>query len=87
MNSKYDLKLHRKAVKSLEKIVSTDLKLARQIKEALLLLEKDPFQGKKLTGDWKDFYKYRVRDYRIIYQIIDDKLVVFVLEIVQLQCL
>lgn len=37
--------------------------------------------GKKLTGDLADFWRYRVGNYRIIVEILDDQLVVVAINI------
>ncbi len=45
------------------------------------ILVKDPHQGKPLKGSYKGLYRYRIGDYRIIYSVEDDRLIVFVLRI------
>ncbi len=44
-------------------------------------LASDPYQGKALKGPYRGLYRFRVGDYRIIYSIEKDRLVVFVLRI------
>ncbi len=41
----------------------------------------DPYQGKPLAGSYKGLYRFRIGDYRIIYSIEDDKLIIVVLRI------
>lgn len=42
----------------------------------------DPFQhGKELKGNLKGQWRYRVGDYRILTEVIDDKLIILVLTI------
>lgn len=36
---------------------------------------------KKLQGEWKGFYRLRLRDYRIIYEKINDQLVIHIIRI------
>lgn len=36
---------------------------------------------KKLQGDWKGFYRLRLRDYRVIYEKINDQLVIHIIRI------
>jgi len=47
----------------------------------LIELAKNPYLGKKLEGELRDFYSLRVWPYRIIYQIIKNELIVFVVQI------
>lgn len=67
--------------------VAKDLKkLPREIQKKALeivevVLSKDPRIGKPLKGPYKGLWKYRVGDYRIIYSIESDRLVIFVLRI------
>ena len=61
-------------------------KLPGEIKEKALgvvetLLAKDPFVGKPLKGPYKGLWKYRIGDYRVVYAIESDRLVIFVLRI------
>ena len=41
------------------------------------------WKGKALKGDLKDYWRYRVGDYRIIADIKDDKVVILVIDIVK----
>lgn len=67
--------------------VAKDLKsLPKEIKrKALNIVEKalasDPRVGKPLAGPYKGLWKYRIGDYRMIYSIEDQRLVIFVLRI------
>jgi mRNA interferase RelE/StbE len=45
------------------------------------ILAKDPHQGKSLKGSLEGLYRYRIGDYRVIYTIEKNRLVVFVLRI------
>lgn len=42
-------------------------KMQRRIRRARDLLSENPFAGKKLTGDLKGYFSYRVGSYRILY--------------------
>jgi mRNA interferase RelE/StbE len=44
-------------------------------------LERDPFQGKPLTGELKGRYSYRVGSYRIVYLIRRHELLVLVIDV------
>jgi mRNA interferase RelE/StbE len=58
-----------------------DAKLAKRLGEAINALRLDPRPPgcKKLSG--RDGWRIRVGDYRIIYRIVDDKLVIVVVDI------
>ena len=57
----------------------------RVVQRAFTLIEeviaKDPFSGKKLKGKYSGLLSYRFSDYRIIYEIRQEKLLVVVLRI------
>lgn len=40
-----------------------------KINKKLFALEEDPYSGKKLSGEFKDFWTIRAWPYRIIYEI------------------
>ncbi len=67
--------------------VSKDLKQIdkywqKKILEAIKTkLINDPYIGKKLVGDLSSFYRYRVSDYRIIYEIIENEIVLIIIKI------
>lgn len=69
------------------KSVVKDLRpLPKPVRERALnvvetVLANDPYQGKPLTGPNRGLYRFRVGDYRIIYSIEKEKLVVLVLRI------
>jgi len=47
-------------------------------------LKNNPYYGpniKKLKGNYKDIYRYRIREYRIFYEIEPLKKIVFILDI------
>ncbi len=61
-------------------------RLPKEVKiRALEIVEKilaaDPFLGKPLKGPYQGLWKYRIGDYRIIYSIEKDRLVILVLRI------
>ncbi|HPW87693.1 MAG TPA: type II toxin-antitoxin system RelE/ParE family toxin [Kaistella chaponensis] len=76
----YKIEFTRKALKNLSKISS---KYQVLIIDKLELLSKNPFEAqnvKNLKGE-NDFYRLRVADYRIIFQIINKELVILVIDI------
>ncbi|HIC44408.1 MAG TPA: type II toxin-antitoxin system RelE/ParE family toxin [Sulfurimonas sp.] len=48
------------------------------IKEKLV---EDPYVGKKLVGDLSAFYRLRVGEYRVIYEIVEDEILITVIKI------
>ena len=45
------------------------------------VIAKDPFSGKKLKGKYSGLFCYRFSDYRIIYEVRSQKLIVVILRI------
>lgn len=74
----YTVSFKNKAIKSLEKIPKP---YYANIKQAIYGLQEDPRPSgcKKLKG--RDAYRIRVADYRVIYEIEDDVLVVQVIDV------
>ncbi len=75
----YKIEITATAEKSLNKIPRRDLK---KVVEAIQVLAISPFPSgcRKLKGE-EDVYRVRQGNYRIIYEVIDTKLVVLVLKI------
>lgn len=60
--------------------------LPKNIKEKmsdvlLSVLAEDPFAGKALRAELKGLYSYRVGDYRIIYSVIREKLIIQIVKV------
>lgn len=74
----YKLSILRRAQKQLAKIPANDYK---KVKKAILDLTQDPRPpgSKKLKG--RDGWRIRQGDFRVIYEIQDDQLIVIVLDI------
>ncbi|CAG0944956.1 Toxin RelE [Anaerolineae bacterium] len=77
----YELILSPDAEKALSKLQRSDRKLFKQIASAIDQLAGDPFLGKPLVENLKGFHSYRVRDYRILYEIENKFLRVLILQI------
>jgi mRNA interferase RelE/StbE len=48
------------------------------------VLRANPYFGnniKKLKGELKEVYRFRIGDYRLFYKIVEDKVIIFVLDI------
>lgn len=75
----YRIEIRRSAAKELKKIPKTDLN--RIIKRIDSLAEQLPNpEETKLKGD-NPFHRIRVGDYRIVYEILDDVLVILIVKI------
>ncbi|MCK5612221.1 type II toxin-antitoxin system RelE/ParE family toxin [Candidatus Pacearchaeota archaeon] len=74
----YEITLKSKAEKFLSKL---DNSIAKQIIQKIKQLSANPRIGKPLIGNMTGLWRLRVDKYRIIYQIIENKLIVLVLDI------
>jgi len=75
----YKLFIDDKVVKDLRKIDKTwQTEIIANIKTKLV---KDPYLGKKLVGDLSPYYRYRVGDYRVLYEIVESKVLIIVVKI------
>ena len=48
------------------------------------ILRNNPFFGtniKKLKGEYKDLYRFRIGDYRVLYKIEDNEKIIFIVDI------
>ena len=69
----------RKQLKKMDKRIS--YMLAQRLKSMLDGIENPRSIGKALTGQYKGLWRYRVGNYRIICNIIDNELVILAIEI------
>jgi mRNA interferase RelE/StbE len=76
----YTVKISRPAEKFLRGL--TDKKLYERLREAINALEENPRPANsvKLQGN-EELYRVRVGDYRIVYQIQDQQLVVLIVQV------
>ena len=75
----YKLLIDDKVVKDLRKIDHTwRAKILIAIKTKLI---KNPYLGKKLVGDLSPYYRLRVGDYRVLYEIIENEVMVIVVKV------
>jgi len=79
---KYQVVLRKKARKSLKKI---DRRYKERILVALVELGRDPYLGKPLNGELEGKFSLRVWPYRIIYEVYEKKLVVYIISITHRQ--
>ncbi|MEO1954125.1 MAG: type II toxin-antitoxin system RelE/ParE family toxin [Campylobacterales bacterium] len=79
MPSIYKIVLDKKVIKDLKNIDKTWQKKIIQTIETTLTTQ--PYSGKKLVGNLSDYFRIRVGDYRIIYEIFDDIVTVEIIKI------
>lgn len=72
----YDIAIEEK----LRKIPKTIRKRIREAIESRLMTAPLDY-GKPLLKEWKGYRRLRVGDYRIIYRVIEEKIMVFIIEI------
>lgn len=80
MPTKYTIKFNRRYLKDLEKI---PFKNREQIRKDILSLADDPRPDncKKLKGCEEDTYRIRCGNYRVVYSIRDDILLVLIVKV------
>jgi len=77
----YKIEFSQLAAKELQKVYTIDQKLYFRLIAAIESLTHSPFLGKKLKGKLSGDYSLRVGDYRIIYTIQKDKLIVYIIDL------
>lgn len=75
---RYQIRIKPKARKQLDRIPEYD---RVRVLASLAVISNNPYIGKKLKGDFKGLYSYRVWPYRILYKIIQRKLLIVVIRI------
>ena len=79
MPSIYKIVFDKKVIKDLKKIDKTWQKKIIQTIETTLTTQ--PYSGKKLVGNLSDYFRIRVGNYRIIYEIFDEVVTVEIIKI------
>ena len=75
----YTLFIDDKVIKDLKKIdKSCQKRILKAIKTRLV---EDPYIGKKLVGDLSPYYRYSVGDYRVVYEIHEEEVLITVIKI------
>lgn len=77
----YSIEFSNTSFKELEKIYKIDTKLYSRFITAIEGLKTDPYQGKLLKGSLKGDYSLRIGDYRVIYTIYKNKLIVCIIDL------
>jgi mRNA interferase RelE/StbE len=75
----YSVLYHRNIKKDLKKLDKKILDLFFKVIKGKIL--KDPYLGTKLKGRYKDLWKYRIGDFRIIYSIMNKEVRIHILRI------
>jgi len=58
-----------------------DAKTKSQIRKAVDRIALDPFEGKELKAELRGMYSYRSGDYRIVYSVEKERIVVMILTV------
>jgi len=74
----YKLILSRRVEKFLANLQKVDLRLFNQFIRALNEISENPCCAKALVGNLKGYYSYRVREYRILFEIEKKRLFIYV---------
>lgn len=75
----YRIEIENRCLRELKKLDKTVVKRAFEFIQRVIV--KDPYKGKQLKGKYKGLYGYRISDYRIVYEIMGEKLTIVVLRI------
>ena len=79
---KYSVVLSKKAEKKIDNLdAPVRDKIKKWIEKNLEGCENPRRRGKPLEGEFSGFWRYRVGDYRIIADIQDDKIIIFVINV------
>jgi mRNA interferase RelE/StbE len=79
---KWRIDFEKAALKSLSKLDKpTQNRILKFLKVDVLSLDNPRQLGKALTGQFKGMWRYRVGDYRILCEIVDNELVIVAVEI------
>ncbi|OGW81961.1 MAG: hypothetical protein A3G33_04230 [Omnitrophica bacterium RIFCSPLOWO2_12_FULL_44_17] len=76
---KYQVYLTRTAQKDYDRI--RDEKLRRGVNRVIEKIQEDPYQFKRLTGPLSYLHSAKTFSFRVLYQIHDKKLIIFVISI------
>ena len=74
----FQLRVEQSALKSLNRIPERD---RQRIIVSLAGIKKDPFGGKVLDGELKGVRSWRVGEYRVLYRILKQELLIIVIRI------
>ena len=75
----YQIEIENRCLKELKRLDKKILKKAFHIIDTVIAL--NPFIGKQLTGKYSGLFSHRFSNYRIIYEIMKNKVTVLILRI------
>ena len=77
----YHLEISPQALTFLERLRKTHRPISDRLVAAIDHLRSDPFKGKKLLGELFDLRSLRVGEYRVLYAILQEKILIRVVKI------
>ena len=77
----YRIEFSHLAAKELEKIYNIDRKLYSRFIIVIESLKTKPYQGKRLKGKLAGDYSLRMGNYRIIYIVKEDRLIIYIIDL------
>ena len=78
----WQIKFEPKALKELKKLDQpTQKRILNYIQKQISSAQNPRISGKALTGNKQGLWRYRVGDYRIVCQIIDEELIIVVIKV------
>lgn len=78
----YRLQLTKEAEKNISRLPKSEVK---KIFKKLHILKINPYLGKKLNGELENYYSLRAWPYRILYQINNNELIIYIYRIAHRQ--
>ena len=81
MTVRYTVVLSRLAQERFDRFIHADRALGERITKVIDRLALHPDLGEFLKREWKGYRKYRTGNYRIIYRIEHDKLIIYIITI------
>ena len=81
MMSRYTIILSKLAQEKFDHFIHSDRKRGEQIAKAIDRLALHPTLGEFLKGKWEGYRKYRTGNYRIIYRVEHDQVIIYIITI------
>ena len=81
MTSRYTVVLSKLAQEKFDTFIRADRKLGQQLAKAIDRIALNPDLGEFLKGEWKGYRKYRSGNYRIIYRVERQRLIIYIMTI------